>query len=110
MGVYIRGMEIPKSCKECVFKSVTGVDRWKCRVLDTEFMSWDTGWGGEETRREDCPLVSILPHGRLVDADVMQKEWFNLNFDHKITDGTLAYWNFQLSKIPTIIEAERMEL
>jgi len=58
------------------------------------FRFWQMGW------------LLPIPHGRLIDADAMQNEWFNLNFDRKISDGTLAYWNFQVSKIPTIIEAE----
>ena len=62
--------------------------------------------GYEETIGTTIP---VPPHGRLIDADAMQKEWFNLNFDRKITDGTLAYWNFQLSKIPTIIPTEEGE-
>ena len=84
MSILIKGMEAPTSCKECVFKSVTGVDRWKCRVLNAEFMSWYVGWGGEETRREDCPLVPVPDHGDLIDLnapfeaqyyDEMTEEW-----------------------------------
>ena len=98
MGVYIKGMEMPDSCWNCP------VDKPLCTLW--QGMTVDEMDNG---RHKDCPLVPILPHGRLVDADVMQKGWFNLNFDRKITDGTLAYWNFQLSKIPTIIEAEEEE-
>lgn len=50
--------------------------------------------------------VPVPPHGRLIDADAVQDEWYRLNFDRKITDGTLAYWNMQLSKAPTIIPAD----
>lgn len=86
MSVLINGMEMPKTCDEC--------------FLPLRYCDYAMKPDGK------CPLVPVPPHGRLIDADAMQDEWFRLNFDRKISDGTLAYWNCQLSKMPTIIEAE----
>jgi hypothetical protein len=46
MGVYINGMEMPKSCDECPL--------YTCMH-----------------NHDDCPLVPVPPHGRLIDADVL---------------------------------------
>lgn len=79
MGIYISGMEIPTSCAECVFKSVTGVDRWKCHALNAEFMSWSVGWGGKETRRINCPLVPVPEFSDIgFDSDDAWKKIFTL--------------------------------
>ena len=106
MSVLIKGMKMPTSCDG------------SCPLYDCEFLrcniTYTEPWLGHDGEPievpipipSDCPLIELPPHGRLIDADAMQMQWFNLNFDRKITDGTLAYWNFQLSKMPTIIEAE----
>ena len=63
MGVYIKGMEKPKSCEECRFC----VNGW-CYVLRPE---------SEEERKRIttnyCPLIEIPPHGRLIDADALPR-------------------------------------
>ena len=98
MGVYIKGMDMPESCHQCV----AGYGGF-CFVCPAE----EDGTCPDHGRPEWCPLIGLpAQHGRLVDAYEMQGEWYRLNFNRKISDGTLAYWNFQLSKIPTVIEAE----
>ena len=56
MGVYIKGMEMPKSCGNCFFDS--HCDNWRLR-----------NWGAPPP--DDCPLVPVPPHGRLIDADAL---------------------------------------
>ena len=56
MGVYIKGMEMPKSCivcrLECLYRKHNSTER-----------------------SSHCPLVEIAePHGRLIDADAIDKE------------------------------------
>lgn len=98
MSILIKGMEMPKDIEPgLVIEFADGIDGKRYARLYHYRHGGLTEW---------LEAVPVPPHGRLIDADAMQKEWFNLNFDRKITDGTLAYWNFQLSKIPTIIEAE----
>ena len=58
MSVYIPGMEMPTSCLNCRFhKSIY------CTLTD---ICTNTAQG--------CPLVSVPPHGRLIDADALTKE------------------------------------
>lgn len=57
MGVYIKGMEMPKSCGNCFFD--THCDNWRLR-----------NWGAPPP--EDCPLVPVPPHGDLIDRDAYQ--------------------------------------
>ena len=55
MAVLIKGMEMPKSCKECKFWSIT---------------SCIASYQGEKS----CPLIEVPePHGRLIDADALHK-------------------------------------
>ena len=107
-GIYIPGMEMPTSCAECVFKSVTGVDRWKCHALKAEFMSWSVGWGGEETRRIDCPPIPVPEHGRLIDADALIawfEEWYDPNADLEICHVVDILDDNSVT--PTIIPADK---
>ena len=97
MGVYISGMEMPKRGHTVTLTIMGGgeavVQYYDCKPQLTVPILYKA--------------VPVPPHGRLIDADAMQNEWFQLNFDRKISDGTLAYWNYQLSKTPTIIQADK---
>lgn len=60
MGVYIKGMEMPTDCSNCIFKSVIGLDHWKCKASGADFHEWDVGWGDKPyIRHSSCPLVEI---------------------------------------------------
>lgn len=65
MSILIKGMKMPKSCINCSVKA--DPDNRMC-LMDGHIF--------EETlgkllyrRDENCPLVEIPPHGRLIDAD-----------------------------------------
>lgn len=60
MGFYVptnNDVKFPKACEHCHF-----YDGLLCCVLDTYIHD-------PENKQEDCPLVPIQPHGRLIDAD-----------------------------------------
>jgi hypothetical protein len=59
MGVYIKGIEMSKSCGNCFFD--THCDNWRLR-----------NWGAPPP--DDCPLVPVPPHGRLIDADALEQD------------------------------------
>ena len=65
MGIYIKDMKMPTSCSECTFCGYYGNGEHMCDVTENviEYGS------GLAKRREDCPLVEVPPHGRLIDAD-----------------------------------------
>ena len=88
MGIYIPGMEMPDNCGDCNMP-----------------MEWCNKWIGVEVgkRSDDCPLIPIPPHGRLIDADAFEKHikyyWFE--YDRWIAD--------EVENCPTVLEAEEGE-
>lgn len=71
MGVYIKGMEMPKSCGDCkafvCYKQWAG-DRGDC------FCGITKNDAKENEKNADCPLVPVPPHGDLIDRDALEKE------------------------------------
>lgn len=60
MSVVVKGMEMPTDCSSCVFKTVIGVDHWKCKASGEEFYAWDVGWGDKTyIRHSSCPLENL---------------------------------------------------
>ena len=58
MGIYIKGMEMPKGCYECP-------------LMDGEYGNCKVGATGlYDPYMEDCPLTEVPePHGRLIDIE-----------------------------------------
>lgn len=100
MSVLIKGMEMPKNCNECKLRNGIGKDCGKaifhCAPLAEWVMPNPLG------RANDCPLVEIPPHGRLIDADALEAdtEWDDRE------DGYISYSKVAIECAPTIIEAE----
>lgn len=73
MGVYVKGMEIPKyGCRDCIFVNF----KWYgdvCPILKKEVTENIARCGFHP----NCPLVEVPSHGRLIDADVLPTdiEW-----------------------------------
>ena len=105
MGLYIKGMEMPKSCEEC--------------ILDHKFFKWlgcnrhvsgDTIAEGK--RSPACPLVPVPePHGRLIDANEMFVE-FAIEGQRSKRYKLGEKWELNceeirsvISRLPTIIPA-----
>ena len=67
-GVYIKGMEMPKTCEDCNLESFC--DLWVVarRMCDCEDHK------GATIRHPDCPLIEVPDHGRLIDADALIQE------------------------------------
>lgn len=65
MSVLIKGMEMPVGCFECIMtdRLFNGSEIWLCCNVLQRAVSDD----GEKP--DDCPLVLVPPHGRLIDAD-----------------------------------------
>lgn len=93
MGVYIKGMQIPDNCYQCmIFGFRTAI---KC----TEWTEISAG-RRENERAWSCPLVELPEHhGRLIDADALATE--------SIADGAYGYVDTkQIYDALTIVEAE----
>lgn len=106
MGIYIKGMEMPKNCDEC--RMVEGGDDWFCHAadkwFDDEWFVWPQYEDGylDTSKPLNCPLIEVTePHGRLIDADKAVKDYHKYGISH-------MYDAFDLPDImadsPTVIE------
>lgn len=93
MSVLIKGMEIPESCFECYFQ-----DGGNCCILNNHKNVVNCII--EDQRDEDCPLVPVPPHGRLIDADVLSQIYRFDDYGKAVVDCE------DIDNAPTIIEAE----
>lgn len=97
MGVYIKDMEMPKSCKKCKFCSDWGL----CIVSDK--------WTPKEGKAPDCPLIPIPSYGRLIDANalevVVEKHYKHYKISRYDRDLLLHY--LDIEDAPTIIPASK---
>ena len=102
MGVYIKGMEMPTSCAKCKLFGEYG-----CPFIGA------VGYALTEGRRsEDCPLVPVPPHGRLIEDCAVKNKIANQYLDNEFARG----WNAAMKQCyetvedaPTIIPAEEVE-
>ena len=88
MGVYIKGMEMPKNCCECEIRAYdANAGEEYCPFSQMECLSIGL--------QKNCPLVEVPePHGRLIDADALVEvaDFYETEMD--------------LRKALTVIEAE----
>lgn len=97
MSLYIPGIPMPKTCRECQFLEGDDMDglchaanRW---LDDEDFWTWYAYAEDDiDTSKPcNCPLIEVPPHGRLVDADALAKyvDGFRDESDHsRIMDYT----------------------
>ena len=106
MVVYIKGMKMPTSCSDCPMC----YDTMECTVAEPiiNFFQRRTGKFDFCTERHPrCPLVSVGPHGRLIDADALIKELtLDDEDDNSGASLLMAIFIEVLKTAPTIIEAE----
>ena len=92
MSILIKGMEMPKDCKNCPL-----LCNYFCRAL---MLEPDWGLSGRDGR---CPLVPVPPHGDLIERETV----------HELVNWTRFKPPFSRKQVrrfidnaPTIIEAE----
>lgn len=72
MGVYIKDMEVPKTCEDCNLESFC--DRW----VEARKMCGELAVRTKATiRHPDCPLIPVQEHGDLIDRDALEDELDN---------------------------------
>lgn len=107
MSVLIRGMKMPSCCDDCWALDEYG-DYPVCRITEEQRGYY---FRIREERMDRCPLISVPPHGRLIDVDALEcmefetchtDDWYQIrerirgeNFIRRIVNNA-----------PTIIEAE----
>lgn len=78
MGVYIKGIEMPKNCYVCPFCDYVSA---RCDAVNGNPYTPESRY---EKRADFCPLVPIQPHGRLGDLDKIERtlhEWESVVWD-----------------------------
>lgn len=95
MSVVIRGMKMPRKCSECDVCGSYGIGNHICMITAKNVADDD----GLKIRRDDCPLIAVPPHGRLIDADALME-----NAQYKGTHDIVTAWDIVAA--PTVIEAE----
>ena len=71
MSILIRGMEMPKSCGDCKFHW-HGDGVTYCLALSKPHNLHHISCRCYYEAEEDCPLIEVPPHGRLIDADALR--------------------------------------
>jgi hypothetical protein len=94
----IRGMEMPENCLKC--NLLDWNNGYRCMV--TQILVGNILRKGE--RSEDCPLVEIPTHGRLIDESALLK-----GCGYIIADGMACIPVKYIANAPTIIPAEEGE-
>lgn len=110
MSILIKGMEMPHNCFLCPLSVMNG-ERVYCEVTKDEVLRAKIA--------QDCPLIELPPHGRLIDADALM-ETFRERKRPTLSDGEdgskerVRYINFistlqAIKDAPAIIPAEEGE-
>lgn len=96
-------METPETCRRCIEMKISV----QCRVIKQEPV---TAVMAGYNRPKDCPLIELLPHGRLIDADKL-KSHLKTSFENKVGGFTYElFFDFMmdiLDNAPTILEASK---
>lgn len=100
MSILIKDKALPKTCEECLFY---GIDAESVCFLEKCYVIRRVG----QDKPSWCPLVSVPPHGRLIDADALLSQYTGYFWTAKTdyAEGLRDVAN-DIKQAPTIIEAE----
>lgn len=103
-GVYINGMEMPKSCYDCELIDIVK----DCPHYEIPSEAYCQIPWIRKRRAEGCPLVPVPPHGRLIDADALMeyKSWVVDAWSPSMSSRTEAVNVCDIVNAPTIIPVE----
>lgn len=98
MSILIKGMEMPTDCTECWFRKTARHEY----LVDCQICPFTGDTTPYTKRKDNCPLVPVPKHGRLIDADALMDEAYQ--------PGAYGYVDaIQIENAPTIISAEEGE-
>jgi len=108
MSILIKGMDMPTSCRACHLKmNCDDCEGLECVCVP---LHQQIGYLDDlltDKRRDDCPLVPVPPHGKLIDADTLN---YTMLYKENWMSGTgveaLAVWKKDIDACLIIIEAE----
>ena len=102
MGVYIKGMEMPKNCLECEIRSYdANAQEEYCPFSEIVCLSIGI--------QDNCPLVEVPePHGDLIDRDEVRNDVFrhlSIKGEENLLPSEKSIFG-NLIKAKAVIEAE----
>ena len=114
MGVYIKGITIPKGCYDCPMLEGDRYDglchaasKW---LDDDEYWLWYAYPEGDidDSKPTNCPLLPVPGHGDLIDrGNLIEKAVFV--GDAFTGVGGYAVWGEDVLHTPAVIPAERSD-
>ena len=99
MSECIVRMEMPRNCMECQMRGA-----WAFCPIGKQPVV-----GYKKQRHEHCPIVAVLPekHGRLVDADALERNMFAYAAPEMLWDrGDIEH---KIGEMPSIVPATKGE-
>lgn len=104
MSIYIKGMEMPKSCWDCEVGGAKQMDNGTCTFYSMEY--WEQK-NYQDKIADGCPLVPVPEHGRLIDADAMLKKHYDGDVKGNIILRAAIITPEFVKNLPTIIPADK---
>lgn len=98
MSILIKDMEMPTGCAFCRIGKRNG-KKMVCPLCDEEWDIHDPM--SADHRLDNCPLVPVPSHGRLIDADALLDSAF-----HLLNEASFLAFQQIVFDAPTIIPAE----
>lgn len=101
---YIVPGEKPRTCGVCPFARLSQINYGKCWcALDaTNTRSYAASY----EILDDCPLVELPPHGRLIDADALKSKFCHGKGNSDADSAWISTIRRAITQAETIIEAE----
>ena len=111
MGVYIKGMELPKDCPMCPLAHWDAADNFTgCNIVcGKKYAMSDKEYADSNTRPDWCPLVFVPPHGDLVDRKKLIDSFSPADFWYRTCEENCSSAVQVVNCAPTIIPAEEAE-
>lgn len=107
MSIYIKGMEMPPSCRYCEFRHMSMTQNAFCTAAHETI-----DYMAERTKRlDDCPLIPVPEHGDLIDTrpfDVLGFHNPEPGYNDTFMDGVL-WMEDKIDNAPMVIPADPEE-
>ena len=103
MSYIVKGKDIPQNCRECPLAKIRFPDGYYapyafiCGLINKRCEN------PKLERIEDCPLVEIPPHGRLIDADALE-EYCKRQVRDEWNQKAGASWSYAFAEFENIVD------
>jgi len=94
-------MEMPKNCYFC---PCSDLEYYDCNLMPGTGISSDRKSG---KRLDDCPLIPVPDHGRLIDADALKSYMEECKGENAMDIYATGYARGFIDNAPTIIHADK---